>query len=225
MTNATSPGSTRRERPAKPALTRAGIIDAALAILDDEGLGKVTMRRIATALDTGAASLYVYVRNTEDLHAQLLDALVGRIKPSARTGTWRERLHGLLVSYVEVLFAHPEIAQMAMTTHPSGPNYLAFVESILELLEEGGVDDGAAAWGIDLLLSAVTAVAVEHGGDRRPGAHAEERSELAATIAIVPSDRYPLIARLGDEMLSGTGPERFGWGIDVLLNGIVGTPR
>ena len=49
----------RRERPAKQALTRQGIIDAAFVIMGEEGLGRVTMRRIAQALDTGPASLYV----------------------------------------------------------------------------------------------------------------------------------------------------------------------
>src|SRR6185437_6867831 len=66
----------RRERPAKPALTRDGIVAAALGILREEGLGKVTMRRVAQELDTGHASLYVYVRDTGDLHAQVLDALL-----------------------------------------------------------------------------------------------------------------------------------------------------
>src|ERR1700709_360112 len=88
----------RRERPAKQALTRQGIIDAALVILRDEGLDKVTMRRIAAALDTGPASLYVYVRNTEDLHAQILDALLEPVGAPA-TGPWRDRLKALLTSY------------------------------------------------------------------------------------------------------------------------------
>src|SRR4051794_25633292 len=77
----------RRERPAKPALSRPGIVDAALTILRDEGLAKVTMRRIAAALDTGPASLYVYVHNTEDLHAQILDALLADIATPAG-GDW-----------------------------------------------------------------------------------------------------------------------------------------
>ncbi len=66
--------TSRRQRPAKPALTRQGIVDAAVSIMQAEGLAKVTMRSVAAALDTGPASLYVYVRDVEDLHAQILDA-------------------------------------------------------------------------------------------------------------------------------------------------------
>jgi AcrR family transcriptional regulator len=212
----------RRERPAKPALTRQGIVDAALVILRDEGLSKVTMRRIAAALDTGPASLYVYVRNTEDLHAQILDALLGPVSASAPgSGPWRNRLKALLASYQHVLFSHPEIARMAMSTQPSGPNYLALVDAILAALDEGGVPDRAAAWGVDLLLLYPTAVAVEHSAPESPSRKADDFSALAAKIAGVDAARYPQISRLGDELMSGDGRARSDWAFDVLLDGIL----
>ncbi len=215
----------RRERPAKAALTREGIIDAAVRILEDEGIGKVTMRRIALALDTGAASLYVYVRNTEELHAQILDALLARTPPISAGGTWRERLHETLTSYAGLLFAYPEIARLTMTTHPIGPHYFALVESVLELLAEGGVGDREAAWAVDMLLSTVTFNAVEHAAPNALGEGTDALSDMAARIATAPAATYPRIVRLGDEMLSGTGPERFAWGLDVLINGVLATRR
>jgi AcrR family transcriptional regulator len=215
----------RRERPAKPTLSREGIINAALTMLEREGLGKVTMRRIAIALDTGPASLYVYVRNTDDLHAQILDSLLAQMAPIPSHGSWRQRLHDQLAEYSRILFEYPEIARMTQTTHPTGPHYLSLVESILALLDEGGAPDDVAAWGIDLLLASVTATAVEHGTEKSENEYTDSLSDLAASIAIVPGETYPRIVRLGDEMLSGTGIERFHWGLDVLINGILGTPR
>jgi AcrR family transcriptional regulator len=212
----------RRERPAKPALTRQGIIDAALLILRDEGLGKVTMRRIATALDTGPASLYVYVRNTEDLHAQVLDALLAPVTAAAPgAGSWRDRLKTLLSSYRDVLFRHPEIARMALSTQPSGPNYMALGDAVLGLLGEGGVPDRAAAWGLDLLLLYPTAVAVEQTTQKSATQKADDLTALAAQIAVVDAGRYPHVARLGDELMSGDGPARADWAFDVLLDGII----
>src|SRR6201999_2785881 len=78
----------RRERPAKPALTRPGIVAAAVEIMRTEGLPKVTVRRLAQDLDTGPASLYVYFRNTAELHAAILDELLGTI-PAPVAGDWR----------------------------------------------------------------------------------------------------------------------------------------
>ena len=215
----------RRERPAKPALTRQGTIDAALAILRDEGLHKVTMRRIAAALDTGPASLYVYVRDTEDLHAQILDALLSTVRVSAPAdGPWRDRLKQLLTSYMLVLFAYPELARMAMSTQPSGPHYLTMVDTILGLLVEGGVPDRDAAWAVDLLVLFATAEAAEHSA-RRPSQAADGFASLIAAIATADAARYPHVARLGAELLSGDGDARIDWALDVLLAGVLATPR
>ncbi len=216
----------RRDRPAKPPLSRQGIIDAALVIMRDEGLGKVTMRRIAAALDTGAASLYVYVRNTEDLHAQILDALLATVTADVPAeGPWRERLKALLTGYGRVLLAHPEIARMAMSTQPSGPNYLALADAVLGLLVEGGVQDQVAAWGLDLLLLHPTAVAVERSGRTSPTDKADDMAELAVRIAGVDAARHPHLARVGGDLLSGDGPSRADWAFDVLLDGLLGARK
>jgi AcrR family transcriptional regulator len=212
----------RRERPAKPALTRQGIIDAGLSIMNEEGLSKVTMRRIAGALDTGHASLYVYVRDVEDLHAQILDALLAPVAAAAPpAGPWRDRLKALLTGYGEVLRARPEIARMALSTQPGGPNYVALVDAVLGLLLEGGASDRAAAWGVDLLLLYPTASAVEHSGPR-PSRHAPgDVDAMATALAEVDASSRPHITRLGQHLLSGRPGTRASWAMDVLIDGIL----
>lgn len=193
----------------------------ALTILREEGLSKVTMRRIATALDTGPASIYVYFHDTEDLHVQILDALLEQVGTSTVTeGSWQDRLKALLTRYRDVLFDYPEMARMALSTRLSGPHYLALVDSALTLLQEGELPDREAAWGIDLLLLFVTAVAAEQSTRQATPGAAEEESALAFEVAAADARQYPQIARLGDELLSGTGPDRFEWGLDVLLAGM-----
>ncbi|HEV7652587.1 MAG TPA: TetR/AcrR family transcriptional regulator [Actinophytocola sp.] len=212
----------RRERPAKPALTRPGIIDAALVILREEGLAKVTMRRVAAALDTGHGSLYVYVRDTEDLHAQILDVLLGEVLPAqAGGGSWRDGLKALLTDYGSLLGRYPGIARMAMSTQPSGPNYLALVEAVIALLHEGGVADGPAAWGVDLLLLYPTAIAVEHSNPKADEQKAAALSDLAKQLVHTDAARYPHIARLGTALVEGDGRTRADWAFDVLLDGIL----
>src|SRR3954447_2834936 len=104
----------RRERPAKPALSRRWIVDTAVRIMRAEGLRKVTMRRLAQELDTGPASLYVYVRNTAELHAAVLDELLGTVGPAPTEGSWRERLERVLTAYTAMLFEHPSLARSAL---------------------------------------------------------------------------------------------------------------
>src|SRR6187431_1726516 len=213
----------RRERPAKPPLTRAGIVAAGLAVLEAEGLEKVTMRRIAAELDTGAASLYVYVQNTADLHAQMLDELLAGVTP-AETGAWLTRLIDLLESYAAVLFQHPEIARLSMSTHTSGPNYLRLLDTILGLLGEGGVPENQAAWGVDILLAYPTFLAAERGSRAQPR-NARDFADLATHVAAADPYTLPHVAAAGDEIVSGTPAARLRWGITVLINGITQTER
>jgi AcrR family transcriptional regulator len=233
----------RRERPAKPALTREGIIEtavslkpaltrdgivaAAVEILRAEGLQKVTMRRLAQELDTGPASLYVYVRNTAELHAAVLDELLGEVDlgPVRGEGDWRERLVRILFSYTAVLFEHPGLARSALVTRPSGRHYLDLLEALLALLAEGGVPDGQAAWGVDVLLQMATATAAEQSTrDAAPEA-GEEMDTLMAAVRGASDRTHPQLSALGEELFSGPGKARLDWGFRVLISGIQQTAR
>jgi len=218
----------RRERPAKAALTRSGIVATAVELMRAEGLARVTMRRLAQELDTGAASLYVYVRNTAELHAAVLDELLGVVDltPVEATGDWQTRLEQVVQSYTQMLFEYPGLARSALVARPFGKNYLRLIEALLALLSEGGVPKGQAGWGINLLLQFATATAAEHA-EPEPGASAVpgEWEAMADALRKVSADAYPQLAEQGDDLLAGPGEARVEWGIRVLINGISSTPR
>jgi len=226
MTAAKPAPLSRRERPAKPALTREGIVATALEVMRAEGLDRVTMRRLATELDTGAASLYVYVRNTAELRAYMLDELLAGLDLSPVTAErdWRERLIAVLWSYTVVLAEHPGLAQSALVTRPSGPGYLHLLDGLLALLS-AEVPAGRAAWAVDLLLHFATSTATEQGTRSRAAGAREEEEQAIAAIASASADTYPHIAALGLELVSGAGPDRLTWGFHVLINGILQTAR
>src|ERR1700755_365235 len=130
-----------RDRPAKPPLSRDGVISVALGIMREEGLEKVTMRRLAQELDTGPASLYVYVSNMAELHGALLDELLDGFDFGA------EDLAALMHDYANLLLGQPSLARSILTLWPTGPNYLRLVDRILALLARDGVPVRQAAWG------------------------------------------------------------------------------
>jgi len=227
MASRTRPVISRRERPAKPALTREGIVTAAVEVMQAEGLERVTMRRLARELDTGAASLYVYVRNTAELHAAMLEQLLGQVdlSPVTATGDWRDRLGRILTSYTSILFQYPGLAQSVLVTRPSGPAYLSLAEGILELLSVGRVPPTRAAWAVDILLHFATSTAAEQGARHRAPDADDEQDALAQALREAPPSSFPQIAALGAELMSGTGPDRLSWGFRVLITGITQTSR
>jgi AcrR family transcriptional regulator len=143
----------RRERPAKPALSQETIVDAAMALLESDGLDGVSMRRVAQSLDTGPASLYVYVKSRDELIALIMDRIAGEITlPAVGAGAdWREQLIDLLLASIKGLGRYPGIAVAMFATVPTGPNALALTDVILKLLAQGGLSRQAQAWAVDLL--------------------------------------------------------------------------
>jgi len=211
----------RRTRPAKAPLSRAAIVDAALRVLERDGGSKLTMRRVAAELDTGPASLYVYVRNTTGLHALLIDRLLASLD-LAWDGAepWRERLHRVLADYRGLLAERPEIARGALSVWPDGPNYLDLVELLLRLLAAAGVDQRAAAWAVDLLLQHVSAAAAEWA--ERAADAGQDLDDLSATLASADPRRHPVLASFDTALLTAGDPEiRDRWAVDVLIDGVL----
>lgn len=217
----------RRERPAKPALSRRWIVETAVRIMRAEGLEKVTMRRLAQELDTGPASLYVYVANTAELHAAVLDALLGEVDLTGSRsagGDWREELRAVMTSYTLVLFQHPQLARSALVTRPSGENYLRLVEHVLALLARSGAAREQVAWGVDKLLQDATATAAEQSTREHDPTSADEWNATLRALHSVKDSTHPAITAHMPDLVGGTAEERMRWSFDVLVNGIVHTP-
>jgi len=216
----------RRGGPVKPPLSREAIVMEALRQVTSEGLKGMSLRKVAAALDTGPASLYAYVNDLDELHALVLDRALAKVKVAGDKGAgWRERLLRVLGSYARVLSASPGLAQLAFGTMAVGPNALRITEAVLALLDEGGVDRATGAWAVDLLLLYVTAIVAEHTSDANNLDPAAPDSPVARAVAGVSEPDYPHIYAARAHLLSGTADERFAWAVDVLLRGILQTPR
>ena len=216
----------RRDRPAKPQLSRDAIVGVALRLMRDEGLDRVTMRRIAVELDTGPASLYVYVANAAALHGAMFDELLSGLARPERVDptSWKAAVVDVLVDFTTILFTEPTLARSILVLRPSGPNYLALWDWLLGALRTGGVAVRPAAWGVDLLLQHATATAAEHGTRRQTAGAAGDAGrdveDLATAIAEADPADHPGLAWAGEELFSGAGPERLRWQLERILAGI-----
>ena len=206
----------RRQRPAKPPLSREWIIAETIEIMRREGLQAATMRRVAQALDTGPASLYVYVANTVELHAAVLDELMGQLTVGP-SGDWAGKLRGLVQDYRDLLTSHPGLAHSAIALRPSGPNTIAFIDTVLGLLIEGGADPARASWTADLLMLYATAISAEHATDARRHAHVDAVHDADPSTA-------PHVVEHAEVVRGGTPAQRWAWALDVLIGGGSSTP-
>jgi AcrR family transcriptional regulator len=216
-----------RERPAKKPLSEEAIVDAALAITKGEGFDAVTMRRIAAELDTGAASLYVYVRNRDEL----LRAMFDRAAASVQLATpvperWREQIHDLLRGFLETLETYPGLAAALPPEPPTTGNALAGAENLLAILLAGDIPPQDAAWALDILTLIVTATAAEADLRRAAGRTMDNEDDdmvvqMRSTFAALPAERFPFLVRHATELTTGAGEDRFRFAVDTFLDGLV----
>jgi AcrR family transcriptional regulator len=217
------PVASRRGGPAKQPLSRDAIVVEALRQLGSAGLKGMSLRKVASALQTGPASLYAYVNDLDELHALVLDRALGQVqlRRTARAD-WRQSLSNLLGSYARVLSESPGLAQLAFGIVAVGPNALRITETLLSLLEEAGVEAATAAWAVDLLLLYVTAIVAEHANDF--GRSGPDQA-VAQAVAQAGESEFPHVHAARAHLLSGSPAQRFAWAIEVLLQGILKTPR
>ncbi|MEU8610063.1 TetR/AcrR family transcriptional regulator [Actinoplanes sp. NPDC048791] len=242
----TTTGRTRpdnpRTRPAKAPLSREAVVEAALALVDEVGYAAVTMRRVAQALDTGPASLYVYVADRDELMAGVYDLALGQVElPREADGDWRARLELLVGRTITALGGHDDIALVALTKVQTGRHALRVSEEMLRLLRAGGLGDATCVWAADLLDQYVTSSALERAGWLRSQraleasaspADATEQAmshaagaELDAVFGALSHDEYPTIHALRGSMTAGGDSEsRAAWKLRVIIDGLLAQP-
>jgi AcrR family transcriptional regulator len=150
MTTGNRPG--RRGR--RPLLDAERVIDAALAILDVEGLGAVSFRRLSADLGVSHMTLYGYFDSKE----ALLEALVARTiaVPSIRraaTAPWDEVLFDAIQDLHHVLVNRPGIAEILVSRELTGDWVAEVRERFLDILRGGGYDERQATDGISVVFN------------------------------------------------------------------------
>lgn len=97
-------------RPRQALLSRQRIVDAATALVDAEGLGALSTRRLAAELGVRGPSLYHHFGTKDEILDAVCDAITGRVDTAVfATHDWREALRRWAVAYRAALAAHANI--------------------------------------------------------------------------------------------------------------------
>ena len=216
----------RRDRPAKAPLSEEVIVDAALGILRAEDLKAVTMQRVAAALDTGPASLYVYIKGGRD---ELRQAMYDRVLSTVQreppdSARWREQVLALLERLLAAFEAHPGIASVALANPASTRPALLVAENLLGLLLAGGIARLDSALATDTLLLITTARAIEtdvwHSQASGDGDQPDVEQHLHDTYTSLPPAEFPHFTDLANELVDADADERFRFAINTFVDGL-----
>ena len=222
-----APAATRRgpSGGTKKPITVEAVVSAAFGIVEKEGYQALTMRRVATALETGPSSLYAHVVNKEDLDELLIGRLCAAIDlPEPDPATWRQQLTSVCTQLRDQYLRYPGISRAAFAVAPSNLDTLRLAEGMLAILLAGGVAPPVAAWAIDSLLLYVNAYSLEISLVDQQRTHGDggwvvSRDELLRRYAALPGT-FPHAKRYAAELTAGTGHDRFDFTIGLMIDGL-----
>jgi AcrR family transcriptional regulator len=213
-------GSSRAGRAPRNSLSRARVVEAALEIADSDGLNALTIRAVATRLETKPMSLYRHVANKDEL----LDALIERLyaefeMPDPQHPDWRAQLRRRARSVRQVLVRHPwSIAVIETRSGPNRPFTFAHAEAVLATLITAGCSPRRASRAFVVLDSYVYGFALQEITMPSTDPAAGVSDDTAAAM-----QQYPRLTAVAASVMADAdynfGAE-FEAGLDLVLDGI-----
>lgn len=119
-------------------LTREAILEAALAILDKEGLDGLSMRKVGAALGVEAMSLYNHVPSKAALLDGIHEMILVSLQAPAHARTWQAFVRHQAKALHAALALHPHAIPLFATRPASTPAAVNVLDRYLEVLMEAG---------------------------------------------------------------------------------------
>jgi AcrR family transcriptional regulator len=218
----------RRKGRRRDPLTREAIVEAAIKVLDAEGLDAFSMRKVADQLDTGAASLYWHVGSKDGLLDLIFEEVIGEQVeevPEPDPERWQEQLKDVARTARRTILRHRDIVQLSIGRIPMGPNAVRLSEGVLAILRGGGVPDELAVQSYLLMLSLVNGFTLDEAGyaEKAPeGApQMDEAGQMVrAYFSSLPSEQFSNLREVADHFAITDQDARFDLLLDLFVEGI-----
>jgi AcrR family transcriptional regulator len=203
-------------------LTREQVLQAALALADESGIGSLTMRKLGHAVGVEAMSLYHHVANKDDLLDGMIDMVFREIElPSAEQG-WKTAMRRRAIAARAALSRHRWAIGLMESRASPGPATLRHHDAVLGCLRDAAFSIELAAHAHAVLDSYVYGFALQERS--LPFETPEETSTMArAMLARFPAADYPHLAEFTAAHVLRPGYDfgaEYEFGLDLILDGL-----
>lgn len=211
-------------RSRRAPITVGRIVEAALELVEAEGFGALTMRRVAAALQASPGALYAHVRDKAELDDLMIGELCSRVTlPVPDPARWRAQAIDVCRQLRDQYLRYPGIPRAALESTPHSLETLRINEGMLAILRAGGMSPRAAAWAVDaafLYAGAYSIVSLRRHPEQDADGRVVDRAELVERLRMLPPDRFPITVAHAEEVTSGEGHDRFDFTLGLLLGGL-----
>ncbi|MDK8642522.1 TetR/AcrR family transcriptional regulator C-terminal domain-containing protein [Niallia taxi] len=120
----------------QPQISEDKILATSWELLGEDGIEKLSMRKLANRLGIQAPSLYWYFKSKQNLYQRLANTVSKVILEEFHSdGDWKEQLTELAITTRSVLSRYPCSTQLMMMTLPHEPDIIRFTNRMLLCVE------------------------------------------------------------------------------------------
>ena len=206
----------------RPPLTRERVLQVAVELADRGGIEALSMRKLGQELGVDAMALYRHVRNKDDLLDGLVEVIVGQVEHPQGNGDWKATLRQQALAARRVMLRHPWARRVLEERGTGGPATLAYIESILATLRDGGFSIELAHHALHVLSSRIFGFSQDLFEEAATGTPSPE--QVATQMRMLAG--YPRVVELAQSVSHEgvLGPcdddIEFAFGLDLVLDGL-----
>ncbi|CAH0219831.1 Tetracycline repressor protein class B from transposon Tn10 [Arthrobacter sp. Bi83] len=211
-----------RTNESRPRLSRALVLRAAVAIADAGGIGSLTMRSLANALEAKPMSIYHHVANKDEVLDGIVDIVFSEIELPTVGGDWQSEMRRRAASAREAMRRHPWAIGLVETRTSPGPATLKHHDAVIGTLREAGFSVEMTAHAFALMDAYVYGFALSEA--TLPINGPETVTEVAEQMMDrYSAEDYPHLAEFSIEHIMKPGYDygaEFNFGLDLVLEGL-----
>lgn len=209
-------------------VTREGVLAAALAIIDDDGVAGLSMRRLAEAVGRDPMVIYRHLPNKAAVLDGVAEIVFAQLRVDSADPDWAGRLRKIARDFRALALAHPRVVPLLVTrplATPLGQRPAAVVrplEDMLTLLTRAGFSGADALHIYRALFGFLYGHVLNELQEFVE--HPEETDEvLRLGLHRLPITEFPLLRQLAPMLADYDGEAELERGLDILLTGLTAT--
>ncbi len=200
-------------------LTRQRVLEAALRLLDQEGLEGFSMRKLGALLGVEAMSLYNHVESKRAVFDGVIELLIMQAPlPLRPRATPREELWAIAHAFRDVLRAHPRVLPLVATSPLRTSASLVMLDHLLETLHQAQITGVQSIYALQCLVGFIVGHTLLGTGTQAV-AGLEPGPNGPMVWQQFPADHYPRLHMLLPELAQWNADQEFDFGLQALFQG------
>jgi AcrR family transcriptional regulator len=203
-------------------LTRQKVLEAALQLIDREGLEGFSMRKLGAMLGVEAMSLYNHIESKGALFDGVIEVLVLQVAyPEMPDATPRDELWAYIHALRDVLRAHPRALPLVATNPFRTPAALAVLDRLLATVHRANVHGVQAIYALQSIAGFLFGQTLLDVGIT-PVAGFEPGPAGPVVVQRFPAERFPTLHAALQDIAQWNPDQEFDFGLQALFQNIFG---